>query len=532
MAGRLKTGMIVLTRPGSISPIVARLCVVILRAPRKGTIAAFAAAVALVLLVRWHWAGGPYSRDEASYMVVAHEVRFGHLPNVTAWAQRPPGAYIGYAAVDLLPLGPDRKLDVLAAVCLIVTAFGVYLWLVPLAGSRAAFGALLLFCLVSSDVSMQGQTANSELMISALLVLSFAALVRHFAAGGGAMLIAAGLLVGISGTIKEHTVAMAAAQLVCIALAAPHKWRSAMIYAAAAAAPWLLILLIYVPTGNARIIFDTFLFNAAHVALPWRDLAGGPILLAKLGYAYFGTWPLWLCTIFLCGLIPPPRAAMTVIAAFLAACATVVASGWFFAHYLIVAAPAVVAGTVLYIDQVARRSRVIATVVACAIGIYAAGTQLLFIRGHIPLGVRELIPVGDVERRQRVFGEILGRRAAGAKALLYGIDAGLLFYSELRPSEPILWLSLYDSSPLKIDAPFAHRFIDRIESAIARRPPDLIILQEPLAPDRPVARFLAPMVARDYVPVPISEVAPPSFRCTYRDIHVLQIYRRRGFYLR
>lgn len=501
---------------------------------RSGRLAIIVAAVLLSLIARLNWVGGPFSRDESAAMTVAREMQFGELPNVTAWQQRHPGTYLFYFAASLVPVGADAQLDLLAATAVAVTVIALGSWLFATVSPLAAAFGVLAYAIVSADLATQGQTANTELIINALLTSAVALLARFRNGRAGlAAVVAAGVLVGISGSIKEHTV------LFCLVMAfvllrprgGPRSFAPAGAFVVGAALPWLAIVGVYALAGEMDVVIDTFLFNAYHVTLPLKDLLAGPLLLFTPGLGpLWGTWPLWLLALMWAGVRASGRGFSTYGVSYLAAAAgMIVLPGYYFAHYYLLALPAVAACGAAFVHAVEEQSRKRAAILAAAVVAFVALMQVAFATGHVPLEVRKLAVTDEGTVAQRAFARALGEKCQGATLLLYGTDHQFHLYSALRPAQPILWLSYYDATRFRGADAGAKPFLDRALNTLASRAPDLVLLQTEvrLDDDRPVARRLATLLREGYETVPVVSVAGNT-RVSLDQLRAESLFRRRG----
>ncbi len=469
-------------------------------------------ALLLPVIVRLPWFGGPFSRDEASAMTVAAELTHGNLPHETAWQQRQPFTYLFYGAAAILPAGPDTELDILSTFLASGATLGIFLAVWPLFPPFIAIAGTVTYALLSADCSMQGQTANTELIINALLVCSMLFTLAFLRGGRPWALFAAGGLVGIASGVKEIGALFLTVLLAGVIMSQGPRLRSIAAVMTSFLLPWLLLLIVYYARGHLSIFVDTFLFNSRHGTLLTREWLAPPVLLMKTASAFWGSWPLWVVALAVAFSRPwINRLHVLGVVYFVAALVMIMLPGRYFAHYYYLALPPLIILACCFVEE--RRQRGMPRGRSLRLGILAvicflAAIQASFAARHIPLSIRENWPTAAPERQHASIRDLAFRLRAGlpgtSTLLLYGIDNELYFYTQWRPAEPILWLSYYDQTYFRRATPVMNRFIDRVESALTKKVPDVVILEERLdaSPSgAPIERFVARLLNEHFVPL-------------------------------
>ncbi|MCP4251247.1 MAG: glycosyltransferase family 39 protein [bacterium] len=273
---------------------------------RLADAAALLVAAGLLIMVRGHAFDLPLETDECNYAYIATRLVAGDSLYVDVWDHQPPGIFVLFAAVVGV-CGNDplvfRWLAVAVSLVTMVLMFAV----ARRAGGRpAAYLAVGLFALCSSDPGMAGEGCNRELFMNPFALAAVWLLLRREMPSRRDVMVA-GLMLGLASTIKT----IVAAQWAVLALwLLVRAWRSAepqkRLRAAAAAlltfglgplAVWLAAVGHYVANGRVAEFWEaTFLFNLEYAAteggywVRFVDFFRAPIHR----FVFLSTIPLWI----------------------------------------------------------------------------------------------------------------------------------------------------------------------------------------------------------------------------------------------
>lgn len=212
---------------------------------------------------------GPYldvvalDGDEALFLMIGKAWASGHPPYTVIWDLKPPGLYLIYAAVwsmfgdDLV--GP--KVACLAAV--IATSLGLYVfaaWFIK--SRRTGVAALLLY--PPMTLVLDGLASKPDLLMTPFLawgaVAAFASLRSRN--NRSAVALAAGLLVGCAGMVKQTAAFEAAYFFFALAIADKGLGRRAMAFVAGCAFAPMLFVFWFTKLGLVNALFQGAVLSA------------------------------------------------------------------------------------------------------------------------------------------------------------------------------------------------------------------------------------------------------------------------------
>ncbi|AFM24527.1 hypothetical protein Desti_1819 [Desulfomonile tiedjei DSM 6799] len=218
----------------------------------------------LVVGVRIHLSDIPLERDEGEYAYAGQLMLEGIAPFSRAYNMKLPGIYMAYAAIMAL-LGQTHVaihlglLIVNVATCILVLFLGRRLW-----DDMTGFCGAIFFAILSLSPDVDGVFANSEHFV--LLPALGGILLLFYALDSGKRLafLAAGILMGLGFTIKQHGVFFILFGVFTIVVT---EWRRSnstfrksllhvLIFVVGAALPYLLLCVIMWKAG----VFDRFWF--------------------------------------------------------------------------------------------------------------------------------------------------------------------------------------------------------------------------------------------------------------------------------
>ncbi|HUD47248.1 MAG TPA: glycosyltransferase family 39 protein [Candidatus Baltobacteraceae bacterium] len=300
-----------------------------------------AAIMAVTLLVRLPLLNIPLERDEGEYAYIGWRMGMHELPYRDWVDQKPPGIFWVYRLALELPLEPVRAIHLTGALVAAASAGALFVLARRFLGMFWAGAAGVTLGLLSADLTVQGNAANTEIFMELPLILSLLALFR--AATGGAnrvgFMVLCGALVGIASLFKQ----VAAVHWIFLVLAFPMlcpEKRKSLAFAAwsagGAVAVWGVVMVYFrLENGWNDFIYNVFLHNLAYIgaltpadrlanlkdavadlsksqAVIWLfSIVGGAVLLLRREMKWFLFLLLWMVT----------------------AAVGVNASGYFFPHY-------------------------------------------------------------------------------------------------------------------------------------------------------------------------------------------------------
>ncbi len=220
----------------------------------------------------------PLERDLITYMLVGHAMNRGGQAYVDAWEIKPPGIYGVYALAEWAVGFGERQVYLLNVVAAALTLVGVYA-AGSARGRAAGLWAAAFWALLCGAPGLQANQPNTEVFINAAVVGALALLLRagdHAGAGVGRAL-AVGALFAVGTTFKQIVI-IDALLLSCAHLAfaagLPGGRRRALrdvaIFGAVGAACWSTLIGYFAATGRQEIFWVTNFSNA-------RAYAGNPL---------------------------------------------------------------------------------------------------------------------------------------------------------------------------------------------------------------------------------------------------------------
>jgi 4-amino-4-deoxy-L-arabinose transferase-like glycosyltransferase len=371
------------------------------------------AVAALVLLLRVPTL--PFSViewDETSFALAAREAMKGHLPYVTYWDVKPPGALL-LPALPMMVFGASvETVRGFGIACVLSTCVLLYFVAREFAGGRVAcLAAAALYA--GFSVRLHGVATITEIMLAPFSTAGVLALLRAMRTESawrlGAAMATAGLGFGVATWIKllPAVSATAAGGACLLALLRRTGWRLGctlflgMIFAAALWLPMVASGLAFWRAGWIdEFLYSSFGFGSEYVQL----LPSRRYLLENLARAGWALWP--LLALAATAALPATRAALfgtgraaqgTILLAWLAGEVLAAAAPLqFWPHYFLMPLPPLcVLGAVVLAAEAPRRIRVGLVHPALA----ALAAVLLMPLGQHTVWLARNIAMGDVPRQ-------------------------------------------------------------------------------------------------------------------------------------
>ena len=252
--------------------------------------------------IRWRLLDVPLERDEGEYAYAGQLILQGVPPYSRAYNMKLPGTYASYAVILALFGETHRGIHLGLLVINTATVVLVFLLAQRLFDNTAGVVAAACFAMLSLSQPLQGAFANSEHFVLLSAVAGILFLLRALNDGRLRTLICAGLLLGLSFTMKQHGIAFVAFGGVYLLVAQsrqrPLNVRRLLgrvaILAVAAATPYLMTCLtLWVAGVFEQFWFWTVRYARTYVtAVPFSEVPGR--LKGAAIHVTDGTRMIWL----------------------------------------------------------------------------------------------------------------------------------------------------------------------------------------------------------------------------------------------
>ncbi len=454
--------------------------------------------VALVILAgmalaRLHTLHEPFERDITGFSYMAHQLIEGKRAYIDVWDHKPPTTPAIFGAFQLLFGYTDWAIFMLGVVFNGIVLIGIGLIARELIGGVPALVAMALYGLIAQDAMLQMNQPDGELLINAFKLMGIFALLRAREGIGRRrweLLVLAGLLIGVSSTIKMMTIfTWMGLAFILLTLPTPsirsirERIGGVGLFGLAAAATWG-VLLIGLWHAGALVPFweAVFIFNRMYAF-------NNPVSTVPIGQALLPpemAWErplIWLTGVFLLTLLfPEHRRKKLVLVILLLAAAMEVAAPWrFFPHYYQLLVPfLILTATWALTEMVTRasgvralrlRPRFIALLLALIIGVPLLIGNIAFLTTPPNTLSRQkygnnLFPIS------KAVGTFLGENLRdGLTILAFNDETGLYYHSKRNSPSPFFYFN-----PLLFGEPKARaKRIERFLSGMYTDPPDVFI---------------------------------------------------------
>lgn len=454
------------------------------------------AVLAVVLLsaalIRLRLASVPLERDEGEYAYAGQLLLQGVAPYQLVYNMKFPGVYYAYSVI--LALFGQTPWGIHVGLLLMNAATTPLLFLLARrwVGERAALFAAAAFAVLSLDRWIMGVWAHATQFVILPAVAGLLVLTRALDSRRRATFFGAGALLGTSVLMKQHAIVFVPLGLAMTLwrelrsadASRADAWRRAMVFAAGAAAPLVLLVAVLSVQGVlGRFWTWTFGYARDYVSeVSWTQ--AWPHLVAGLRSVTVATWPMWAIAAF--GLLalwltPWRRGARGFVTTFFFTSFLATCPGFYFReHYFIVMLPVVAmlagVGIVsvehLFATRVPQRAASIA-----AIGLFAAAVLLYAVRERDYLGS---MSAGDVSRARYgrnpfieapEIGRYIERHtSAGDRIAVIGSEPEICFYARRRSATGYIYMY-----PLMERQPRAPRMQEQMIEEIERARPEFVV---------------------------------------------------------
>ena len=447
--------------------------------------------IVIALAVRARDFGNPVIHvDEQYYLLVGDRMLHGALPYVDVWDRKPVGLFLIFAAIRLLPG------DGILAYQLVATAFAVATAAIVAlagrrlgAGRRGAMAAAIAYIVWLSFLSGRGGQSpvfyNLFVAAAGYLSLRLPALARRgdrWAIGlsGTAACLLAGLAIQTKYTPVVEGAAFGLAHLWYLRRAGAGiggMTRAGLLWAACGVLPTALVILAYHARGAA--VFDAFWFaNFASVAL--RKGYPAAKIVARLSGTTAQLSPFILCAIVAWRRRPRTVETMLAFGWLEAAMVAFAMIGAFFDHY---ALPLLVPLTILAAPVLdGLRARIGVALGAAILAVFHLSTER------------------DDRASAYAVARLMAAKDGAACPYVFAGDAILYHLAHACLPTPYAF-----PSTLAYAAEQGATGVDEaaeVRRIMARHPPVVVTLDEPLAPWNPESlAVMTAALARDYRPV-------------------------------
>ncbi len=323
--------------------------------------------------------------DESLYAVQAQAWLRGGWPYVAVWDMHPVGAPALFAATFALFGESLASLRLLGVLAVAATGFALHRG-VRAAGAGRATGLAAGLAYVACSALLDGLATNTEILlapfIAAAMAMGLGATRRALVLGqapGVRLVVGAGLLVGLALVIKPVVLPLGC--LVFLVLVVPGLWQRllgwprlaglALAYAAACAAPAVLVALVYALRGDWEAYLD------GNLVAPLRYAGMGVPLAQAMRLSLSAAATLVLPLLLALGVLLPRRRprqadiwlARASLAWLCAGCVAVGLPGMYFPHYFLLVLPPIALLAALGARRLARLARP-GVVLAAFIGMF------------------------------------------------------------------------------------------------------------------------------------------------------------------
>jgi len=462
----------------------------------------------LIGATRLHTYYEPLERDLALYAVIGHEMNQGRKLYADLWDHKPPAIYATFALGERIFGYGHRQIYFLNWGAAVLTMLGLFLLVNRMTGNRAiSLWAAVFWVVICGDLKLEANQPNSEVFINTFMVWGVA---LFFGSRKRSVWIMTGFMFALASLFKQIILAPIVT-ILGIALVLPLEDRKTVVkkilfIGFTGLAVWGSVMLYFSLTGrwNAfyeavfeyNLVYSGNLFVNMGVGLqPGRImpsyLAFPMVLLVMVGLGLslynknFGKhllfWVAWAVGTWVAVALP----------------------GSFFRHYYQLWLPVVVIGCSLGQWCIAQCDRHWL--------VHGAGVLVLLLLLFHELPFYQ-IPAKDWSKKkygdQFITSERLGKEL---NQLLkpeetfyeFGNESSLYFYSQRSPLTGIVF-----AYPL-LQKPFAAKYSQRVVAELEKAPPDLFIINQPVAMDagscHPVVRWFSTR----YLPLPKNPVRGP-----------------------
>jgi len=460
-------------------------------------------------VTRLHTYYEPLDRDLALYAVIGHEMNQGRKLYADLWDHKPPAIYATYALGERLFGYGHRQIFFLNWGAATLTMLGLFLLVNSMTGNRAiSLWAAVFWVVICGDLKLEANQPNSEVFINACMVWGVA---LFFGSRKRSVWIMTGLMFALASLFKQIIV-FPIVTILGIALVLPLEDRKTVVkkilfIGFTGLAVWGSVMLYFTLTGRWNAFYEAvFEYNMVRSGSLFVNLGVG----LRPGHLMPGylTLPMGLLVMVGLGLSLNNKNSgkhlLLWVAWVVGTWVAVSLPGSFFRHYYQLWLPVVVVGCCLgqwCIAQVDRHWLV-----------HGAGVLLLllFLFHELPF---YQIPAEDWSKKK--YGDLFitcERLGKELNQLLrpeetfyeFGNESSLYFYSQRSPVTGIVW-----ADPL-LQKPFAAKYSQRVVAELEKAPPDLFIINQPIAM---VAGGYHPVVqwfSTRYLPLPKNPVRGPS----------------------
>ncbi len=400
----------------------------------------------------------PFERDEGEYAYIGWRMGFHELPYRDWVDQKPPGIFWIYRIALALPLEPVRAVHLIGALCAGASAAVLFVLARRFLETFWAAAAGVLLGVLSSDPTVQGNAANTEVFMQLPLLLSLLTLFGVVSGNGHRrkFMLLCGALVGVAALFKQ----VAALHWLLLVLVYPmfcdekKSWRDVLAFAvwsgAGAAVVWGGVMIYFLlHHGWHEFVYNVLLHNLDYIGAlspasrlaHLKDALAGLFKSQAILWLFSGMGAAWLWR--------RHRPWFLFVLLWLATSAVGVnASGYFFPHYFQALLPALAlaaAAGAAGLEKArgwglapAWRRRAALT---GALAILPAAVMAPFLFRYTPQQAVSVIYPGNP------FAEMpeLGRRLAEAtrpedRVFVFGSEPELLFYARRASATRYIFL--------------------------------------------------------------------------------------------
>lgn len=454
---------------------------------------------ALVAYVRLRLADVPLERDEGEYAYAGQLILKGTPPYELAYNMKFPGTYYAYAA--LMALFGQTSWGIRAGLlCLHLTTMG----LLFLVGRRliGTFGGAVgasAFALIALDRWSMGVFAHATHFVTFAVVAGMLALLHAERTGRTSLFVAAGVLMGVAVTMKQHAAAFV---LMAMGLAVWNAWRDdathrreiwrrlGLVTMGAGLSLAALTAILAAQGVLPRFWFWTVSYAAAYVSqVPWST-ADDTLAMAWSYITQSNGWLWYTAAVGLTALFFGtwrPGTRITLVGWLIASALAIVPGLFFRPHYFIVLMP--VAGLLVGVAATAADRALARWIGATRARLAATGLFIVLAGAYMAHDGRYLFSMTHTELVRAVYGTnpflespeigryLKAHTGPDDRIVVLGSEPQLFFYSQRKSATGYIY-----TYPLMESQPYAARMQEEFRQEVeAARPKYLVFVGMPMS---------------------------------------------------
>jgi hypothetical protein len=442
-----------------------------------------------IAFARYHTYDEPLEHDITTAIVMANEMRLGRPYYSDLWENKPPAQYVAYIIAQSLFGYRRGSLYALNVTLGIITLLGVYAAASSGGGGRiAGLWAAVFWTLISGDLDLGANQPNTEAFMNPPLIWAFALLLRAEKSNTYTWLLrllAIGSLLSLATFYKPHSVFYGLFLGLAHVIFPPERTaagrkraiQEVLLIGLVGAIAWGAFIAYFALTGRFQILYTTMLvYPGYYSGNMFKNI------MDSLGRRFFppsmlSASPLIFLTLvggIIAWIVRSTRPWVLLLAYAVATQLTIGVPGRWYSHYYQLWLPILATGAgwsvVLLRHVVQEQFR------SWLPHAFAGIAVLFMLQAEIwayrmdPQEWSKLSYGGVYAASEIVAGEIEKILEPGETLYVLGDEPGFYFHTRTRPAVGTFFLADVASGPL------AEELTGRALKALARKPPDLVII--------------------------------------------------------